>query len=115
MTMELSSDTIHAIEQAAAAGLLEHVQIVVHRGAGSYVCGDETGLIESLEGKRGVPRMKPPFPAVAGAWGMPTLLNNVETYSSVPAIIRGGGAAYAALQLAAMKRVLDKQEPDYKH
>jgi NADH-quinone oxidoreductase subunit F len=71
--------------------------IHVHSGAGAYECGEETALLESLEGKRGVPRMKPPFPAVAGAWGCPTLLNNVETFSAVPAIIRDGGAAFAAL------------------
>lgn len=68
-----------------------------HSGAGAYECGEETALLDSLEGKRGVPRMKPPFPAVAGAWASPTLLNNVETFASVPAIIRDGGAAYAAL------------------
>lgn len=68
-----------------------------HSGAGAYECGEETALLDSLEGKRGVPRMKPPFPAVAGAWACPTLLNNVETFASVPAILRDGGAAYAAL------------------
>jgi NADH-quinone oxidoreductase subunit F len=68
-----------------------------HSGAGSYECGEETALLDSLEGKRGVPRLKPPFPAVAGAWASPTLLNNVETFAAVPAIITGGGAAFAAL------------------
>jgi NADH-quinone oxidoreductase subunit F len=94
-----------AIEEAYARGYLgDNVagtgwkfDLHMHTGAGAYECGEETALLDSLEGKRGVPRMKPPFPAVAGAWGMPTLLNNVETYSSVPAIIRDGGAAYAAL------------------
>jgi NADH-quinone oxidoreductase subunit F len=71
--------------------------LYTHSGAGAYECGEETALLDSLEGKRGVPRMKPPFPAVAGAWASPTLLNNVETFASVPAIIRDGGAAYAAL------------------
>jgi NADH-quinone oxidoreductase subunit F len=71
--------------------------LYTHSGAGAYECGEETALLDSLEGKRGVPRMKPPFPAVAGAWGCPTLLNNVETYSAVPAIIRDGAAAFAAL------------------
>ncbi len=71
--------------------------IHVHTGAGAYECGEETALLDSLEGKRGIPRMKPPFPAVAGAWAMPTLLNNVETYSAVPAIIRDGGKAFADL------------------
>ncbi len=58
--------------------------LYTHSGAGAYECGEETALLDSLEGKRGVPRMKPPFPAVAGAWAHPTLLNNVETYSAVP-------------------------------
>jgi NADH-quinone oxidoreductase subunit F len=71
--------------------------LYTHSGAGAYECGEETALLDSLEGKRGIPRMKPPFPAVAGAWASPTLLNNVETFSSVPVIIRDGGAAFAAL------------------
>jgi NADH-quinone oxidoreductase subunit F len=71
--------------------------LYTHSGAGAYECGEETALLDSLEGKRGIPRMKPPFPAVAGAWASPTLLNNVETFSAVPAIIRDGGAAFAAL------------------
>src|SRR5580704_5992440 len=71
--------------------------LYTHSGAGAYECGEETALLDSLEGKRGIPRMKPPFPAVAGAWACPTLLNNVETYSSIPAIINDGGAAFAAL------------------
>src|SRR5258707_12030141 len=66
-------------------------------GAGAYECGEETALLDSIEGKRGIPRMKPPFPAVSGAWQSPTLLNNVETLSAVPTIIRDGGAAFAAL------------------
>src|SRR6204780_3935084 len=71
--------------------------LYTHSGAGAYECGEETALLDSLEGKRGIPRMKPPFPAVAGAWASPTLLNNVETFSAVPAIIRDSGAAFAAL------------------
>jgi len=71
--------------------------LYTHSGAGAYECVEETALLDSLEGKRGVPRMKPPFPAVAGAWAMPTLLNNVETFSAAPVIIRDGGAAFAAL------------------
>ena len=71
--------------------------LYTHSGAGAYECGEETALLDSLEGKRGIPRMKPPFPAVAGAWALPTLLNNVETFSAVPPIIRDGGAAFAAL------------------
>ena len=68
-----------------------------HTGAGAYECGEETALLDSIEGKRGIPRMKPPFPAVVGAWQSPTLLNNVETFRAIPAIIRDGGAAFAAL------------------
>jgi NADH-quinone oxidoreductase subunit F len=71
--------------------------VYTHSGAGAYECGEETALLDSLEGKRGIPRLKPPFPAVAGAWASPTLLNNVETFAAVPAIIRDGGAAFAAL------------------
>jgi NADH-quinone oxidoreductase subunit F len=71
--------------------------VYTHSGAGSYECGEETALLDSLEGKRGVPRLKPPFPAVAGAWASPTLLSNVESFSAVPAIINDGGAAFAAL------------------
>ena len=71
--------------------------IYTHTGAGAYECGEETALLDSIEGKRGIPRLKPPFPAVVGAWQSPTLLNNVETFSAIPAIIRDGGAAFAAL------------------
>ena len=66
-------------------------------GAGSYECGEESALLESLEGKRGVPRIRPPFPAVVGAFQCPTVLNNVETFCAAPAIILNGGAAFAAL------------------
>src|SRR5712692_10432430 len=71
--------------------------LYTHTGAGAYECGEESALLESLEGKRGIPRIRPPFPAVAGAFGSPTVLNNVETFSSVPWIILNGGAAYANL------------------
>jgi NADH-quinone oxidoreductase subunit F len=71
--------------------------IYTHTGAGAYECGEESALLESLEGKRGIPRLKPPFPAVVGAWQSPTLLNNCETFSAVPAIFRMGGPAYAEL------------------
>ena len=83
-----------AIEEAKKDGLLNHVDIIVHRGGGSYVCGDETAQIESLEGKRGNPRVKPPFPANFGLYGCPTVVNNVETLSCVPYIIQNGAAAY---------------------
>jgi NADH-quinone oxidoreductase subunit F len=71
--------------------------LVLHRGAGAYICGEETGLLDSLEGKRGNPRLKPPFPAIEGLYHGPTLINNVETLSTVPQIIRLGGAEYAKI------------------
>ncbi|MFI5009532.1 MAG: NADH-quinone oxidoreductase subunit NuoF [Solirubrobacterales bacterium] len=73
------------------------LSLVVHRGAGAYICGEETGLLDSLEGKRGNPRLKPPFPANQGLYQGPTLINNVETLSTVPTIVRMGGAEYAKL------------------
>ncbi len=72
-------------------------EIFVQRGAGAHICGEETALLESLEGKRGNPRIKPPFPAVKGAWGRPTVVNNVETIASVVPIINDGGAEYAKI------------------
>src|SRR5229473_6533639 len=69
--------------------------LLTHTGAGAYECGEESALMESLEGKRGYPRIKPPFPAVVGLYGCPTIINNVETLSAVPSIIREGGEAYA--------------------
>jgi NADH-quinone oxidoreductase subunit F len=71
--------------------------VVVHRGAGAYICGEETGLLESLEGRRGQPRTKPPFPAISGLYASPTLINNVETLATVPKIVAMGGKAYAEL------------------
>jgi NADH-quinone oxidoreductase subunit F len=71
--------------------------LCTHTGAGAYECGEESALMESLEGKRGYPRIKPPFPAVVGLYGCPTVINNAETLSTVPAVIRMGGEAYAAL------------------
>ena len=71
--------------------------LLIHTGAGAYECGEESALMESLEGKRGYPRIKPPFPAVVGLYGCPTIINNVETLSAVPAIILDGGEAYANL------------------
>jgi len=94
-----------AIAEAYAAGLLgKNVQgsgfdldVTVHRGAGAYICGEETSLINSLEGKRGWPRLKPPFPASVGAFGLPTIVNNVETIADVPWIVTHGGEKFAAL------------------
>jgi NADH-quinone oxidoreductase subunit F len=71
--------------------------IVVHRGAGAYICGEETALIESLEGKRGQPRSKPPFPAISGLYASPTVVNNVETMTTIPAILTLGAEEYAKL------------------
>jgi NADH-quinone oxidoreductase subunit F len=78
-------------------GLGYDIEIHVHRGAGAYICGEETALIESLEGKRGLPRLKPPFPAVVGVFDCPTVVNNVETLACVPHIINRGGAWFAGI------------------
>ena len=94
-----------AVEEAKAAGYIgdsilgsDHsMNLWVHRGAGAYICGEETALLDSLEGKRGNPRLKPPFPAVQGLFQGPTLINNVETLSTVPTIIAMGGERYAEL------------------
>src|SRR5580765_1522928 len=72
-------------------------QVITQTGAGAYEVGEESALMESLEGKRGVPRIKPPFPAVVGLYGGPTVINNAETIASVPHVITMGGAAYAAV------------------
>ena len=95
----------HAIQEAKANGFLGKnikntgydLEIYVQRGAGAYVCGEETALLESLEGKRGNPRLKPPFPAVKGLYQCPTVVNNVETIATVPAIISITGAEYAKM------------------
>jgi NADH-quinone oxidoreductase subunit F len=92
-----------AIEEAYQRGYLGKnilgtgfdFDLLIHTGAGAYECGEESALMESLEGKRGYPRIRPPFPAVVGIYGCPTVINNVETLSSVPAVIREGGEAYA--------------------
>lgn len=94
-----------AIKQAKEFGLLgENIfgsdfsfKIHVHAGAGAYICGEETALIESIEGKRGEPRSRPPYPTTNGLWGKPTLVNNVETLANIPAIIRNGAEWYRAL------------------
>ncbi|MCZ6691186.1 MAG: NAD(P)H-dependent oxidoreductase subunit E, partial [Planctomycetota bacterium] len=91
-----------AIDEAEAAGFLGEkilgtgfdLKTVIHVGAGAYICGEETALLESLEGKKGWPRLKPPFPAVVGAFGSPTIVNNVETLAYVPEIFRRGPAAF---------------------
>jgi NADH-quinone oxidoreductase subunit F len=87
-----------AVKEAYEAGLLgTGFDVVVHRGAGAYICGEETGLLSSLEGKKGWPKIKPPFPAVKGAFGQPTIVNNVETISCVPPIINRGAEWFAGL------------------
>src|SRR5256884_1153104 len=86
-----------ALDEAREAELLGGVTVVLHRGAGAYICGEETGLLESLEGKRGQPRAKPPYPAITGLYGAPTLINNVETMATVPKIMELGGEEYARL------------------
>ncbi|MCH2555295.1 MAG: NADH-quinone oxidoreductase subunit NuoF, partial [SAR116 cluster bacterium] len=94
-----------AIDEAYAAGLLGDnaaksgwkFDIYLHRGAGAYICGEETALIESLEGKKGQPRLKPPFPAGAGLYGCPTTVNNVESIAVVPTILRRGADWFAGL------------------
>ena len=78
-------------------GLLGEVAIVLHRGAGAYICGEETALLESLEGRRGQPRTKPPFPAVAGLYASPTAVNNVESITTATSVLELGGAEYAKI------------------
>jgi NADH-quinone oxidoreductase subunit F len=84
-------------ELKARPEILGGVTVVVHRGAGAYICGEETALLESLEGSRGQPRTKPPFPAIQGLYASPTIVNNVETLATLPPIIEMGGAEYAKL------------------
>ncbi len=95
-----------ALQEAREAGIIGarllgkkdfELEIHVHRGAGAYICGEESALLESLEGKKGYPRLKPPFPAVVGLWGKPTIINNVETIANIPWIVANGGEAFAAL------------------
>jgi NADH-quinone oxidoreductase subunit F len=95
-----------AIKEAREAGIIGprllgkrdfDLEIHVHRGAGAYICGEESALLESLEGKKGYPRLKPPFPAIVGLWGKPTIINNVETIANIPWIVENGGDAFAAL------------------
>ncbi|MCW2905118.1 MAG: hypothetical protein JWO67_7383, partial [Streptosporangiaceae bacterium] len=103
---DLQADVLdEALAEARAAGYVgedilgrgHSLSLVVHRGAGAYICGEETALLDSLEGKRGNPRLKPPFPANQGLYQGPTLINNVETLATVPVIIRMGGEEYAKL------------------
>jgi NADH-quinone oxidoreductase subunit F len=99
---EIADILDEAVSEAYEAGFLGsnilgtgcRVELVVHRGAGAYICGEETALLDALEGKRGNPRLKPPFPAIQGLYGGPTLINNVETLSNVPHIVRNGADWY---------------------
>ncbi|MBY0501604.1 MAG: NADH-quinone oxidoreductase subunit NuoF [Alphaproteobacteria bacterium] len=94
-----------AIAEAYEAGLLGknaaksgwNFDLYVHRGAGAYICGEETALLESLEGRKGMPRLKPPFPALIGLYGCPTIINNVETIAVIPAILKRGAAWFAGI------------------
>src|SRR5919205_1572335 len=88
-----------AIEEFRAAGLLDGRSLELVIGAGAYICGEETAMLESMEGRRGMPRLKPPFPSQFGYLGRPTLINNVETLAHVPAILRIGGAAWPRVRL----------------
>jgi NADH-quinone oxidoreductase subunit F len=100
-----------AVTEAYARGALgpnafgsgKRIDMVIHRGAGAYICGEETAMMNSLEGKRGNPRIKPPFPAVSGVFGMPTTINNVETLAAVPHILVRGSAWYKGLCLSSPK------------
>ncbi len=95
----------HAVAAARAKGFIGRnilgsgfdFELFIHRGAGAYICGEETALLESLEGYKGQPRLKPPFPAIKGLFGSPTVMNNVETLAAVPAIIDKGGDWYASI------------------
>lgn len=95
----------HAVDEAYAKGYLGSdilgtgfdLDVTVHLGGGAYICGEESALLNSLEGRRGEPRLKPPFPAVEGLYAKPTIVNNVETISNVPWIVNNGGVAYASI------------------
>ncbi len=92
-----------ALAEANAVKVFGSIKIYLHRGAGAYICGEETALMNSIEGKRGNPRIKPPFPAAAGVFGMPTTINNVETLVAVPHILKQGAAWYKGLSLSSPK------------
>ena len=97
-----------ALDEAYEAGILganamgtgKRIDMYVHKGAGAYICGEETALMNSLEGRRGNPRIKPPFPAVSGVFSQPTTINNVETLAAVPEILMKGAAWYKGMSLS---------------
>jgi NADH:ubiquinone oxidoreductase subunit F (NADH-binding)/NADH:ubiquinone oxidoreductase subunit E len=90
---------VGALAEFRAAGLLDGRSLELVVGAGAYICGEETAMLESMEGRRGMPRLKPPFPSQVGYLGRPTLINNVETLAHIPAILRGGGEAWPHVRL----------------
>jgi NADH-quinone oxidoreductase subunit F len=92
-----------ALEEARAAGIFGDSRVYLHRGAGAYICGEETALMNSIEGRRGNPRIRPPFPAQVGLFGQPTTINNVETLAAVPHIVTRGGDWYRGLSLSSPK------------
>jgi NADH-quinone oxidoreductase subunit F len=100
-----------AVREAYSEGILgknalgsgKRIDVHVHKGAGAYICGEETAMMNSLEGRRGNPRIKPPFPAVAGVFGMPTTINNVETLAAVPHILTNGAESYKQMSLSSPK------------
>jgi NADH-quinone oxidoreductase subunit F len=95
----------NAVAEATAAGYVGtnilgsgyNLEVIVHAGAGAYICGEETALLDSLEGRRGQPRLRPPFPAIAGLYASPTVINNVESIASVPSIVRNGADWFSAM------------------
>ena len=86
-----------ALDQAKEKGFIDHMEIEIHEGAGAYICGEESALMDSIEGKRGEARFKPPFPPTSGLWGKPTIVNNVETLMNIPHIVRDGADWYRAI------------------
>jgi formate dehydrogenase beta subunit len=96
---------LEAIGELRAAGLLDGLEVTLVVGAGAYICGEETAMLESMEGRRGMPRLKPPFPSQVGYLGLPTLINNVETLAHIPTILQQGGDAWAGLGARGAKGV----------
>lgn len=93
----LLKDFLNALEQVRSRNLLAHVDIEIREGAGAYICGEESALMDSIEGKRGEARFKPPFPTTKGLWGKPTIINNVETLMNIPSIILNGAKWFSEI------------------
>jgi len=112
----------NAVHEAYEAGYLGKnilgsgfdLEVTVHAGAGAYICGEETALLDSLEGRRGQPRLRPPFPAIAGLYASPTVINNVESIGSVPAILRNGPDWFRAMGTEAPDDIPDKDKPRFR-